>query len=306
NTLLLPLKQRIIFIFDGLEDIFPNIASNKQEKIALKSLIYDLPSRLSEIRELNIGVIIFLRRDFLRYTITQNLKQFENSYRAYDLSWNQDYFLRLVFWICGQAEVINANKENIQTLSGEEIKEKLEKLWGKRLGSDKYKEAYTASWVYAALTDFNGRLQARDIVRLLYHAADITVNKSQEVQFTKWSTSRLLPPQAIRRSLQPCSKAKVDEAKEEYILFKRWVEDTLREYSPAERRIPFDVQQFNMEPQTVRTLEEMGVIYEDKEKEDSARFYMPEIFREGLNFSAKGARPRVLALKRKILGRGIL
>lgn len=297
---------RVIFIFDGLEDIFPNIASNDKEKIALKSLIDDLPSRLSEIRELKIGVIIFLRRDFLRYTISQNLKQFESLYRAYDLSWEQDSFLRLVFWICGQAEVINASEENIQTLSTEEIKERLEELWGKRLGSDKSKEAYTASWVYAALTDFNGRLQARDIVRLLYHAANITVDKSQEVQFAKWSTSRLLPPQAIRRSLQPCSKAKVDEAKEEYILFKRWVEDTLQLHPPAQRRIPFDVQQFNMEPQTVRTLEEMGVIYEDKEKEDSARFYMPEIFREGLDFSAKGARPRVLALKRKILGRGIL
>ncbi|WP_414623678.1 KGGVGR-motif variant AAA ATPase [Calothrix sp. CCY 0018] len=306
NTWLKSLKLRIIFIFDGLEDIFPNIASNDKEKIALKSLIDDLPSRLSEIRESNIGVIIFLRRDFLRYTITQNLKQFESLYRAYDLSWDQDSFLRLVFWICSQAEVINANEENIQTLGREEIKEKLEKLWGKRLGSDKSKEAYTASWVYAALTDFNGRLQARDIVRLLYHAANITVDRFQEVQFAKWSTSRLLPPQAIRRALQPCSKAKVDEAKEEYVLFKRWVEETLQLHPPAQRRIPFDVQQFNMEPQTVRTLEEMGVIYEDKEKEDSARFYMPEIFREGLDFSAKGARPRVLALKRKILGRGIL
>ncbi|BBD53579.1 hypothetical protein [Planktothrix agardhii] len=48
------------------------------------------------------------------------------------------------------------------------------------------------------------------------------------------------------------------------------------------------------------------MIYEDKEKEDIARFYMPEIFREGLGFSGKGARPRVLALKRKVLGRGII
>ena len=53
-------------------------------------------------------------------------------------------------------------------------------------------------------------------------------------------------------------------------------------------------------------LEEMGVIYEDKEKEDTERFYMPEIFREGLSFSGTGARPRVLALKRKVLGRGIV
>ena len=46
----------------------------------------------------------------------------------------------------------------------------------------------------------------------------------------------------------------------------------------------------------------MGVIYEDKEKEELERFYMPEIFREGLGFSGKGARPRVIALQQKVLG----
>jgi MinD-like ATPase involved in chromosome partitioning or flagellar assembly len=88
---------RIVFLFDGLEDIFTNIASSDQEKIALKALIDDLPNKLSEIRQSNLGVIIFLRRDFLRYTITQNLRQFENLYRSYDLSWDQDSFIRLVF-----------------------------------------------------------------------------------------------------------------------------------------------------------------------------------------------------------------
>ncbi|MEH2388748.1 MAG: ParA family protein, partial [Nostoc sp.] len=34
---------RIVFLFDGLEDIFQNIASSNQEKIALKALIEDLP-----------------------------------------------------------------------------------------------------------------------------------------------------------------------------------------------------------------------------------------------------------------------
>ena len=83
---------KIIFLFDGLEDIFTEIASSNQQQTALKSLTDDLPEKLSEIRQSNLVVIIFLRRDFLRYTITQNLSQFENLYRAYDLSWNQDSF----------------------------------------------------------------------------------------------------------------------------------------------------------------------------------------------------------------------
>jgi len=297
---------RLIFLFDGLEDIFPNIASSNQEKMALKALIDDLPKKLSEIRQSNLGVIIFLRRDFLRYTITQNLKQFENLYRSYDLSWDQDSFLRLVFWICSQSQVINAHQVSIDSLSKQNILERLEELWGKRLGSDKSKEASTASWIFAALTDFNGRLQARDIVRFLYHAAEITIDRTKEVQFEKWSPTRLLPPQAIRRALKPCSEKKVEEAKEEYPAFKTWVEEILPKYPPAERKIPFAVEQFEMDQQTVRMLEEMGVIYEDKEKDDEARFYMPEIFREGLGFSGKGARPRIVVLKRKVLGKGIV
>ncbi len=296
---------RIIFLFDGLEDIFSEIASNHQQKIALKTLIDDLPKKLSEIRQSNIGVIIFLRRDFLRYTITQNLKQFESLYGAYDLSWDHESFVKLVYWICSESNIINANKEKIYSLSKENIVHELENLWGKTLGTDKSKEAYTANWVFAALTDFNGRLQARDIVRFLYNAANITLNKAKEVQFEKWSTSRLLPPQSIRRALKPCSEEKVREAKEEYPSFKIWVENILPLYT-SELTIPFAVEQFEMNQQTVAMLQEMGVIYEDKEKEEIARFYMPEIFREGLGFSGAGARPRILALKRKVLGKGII
>ncbi|MDZ7960307.1 MAG: ParA family protein [Aulosira sp. DedQUE10] len=295
---------RIVFLFDGLEDIFPNIALSSQEKIALKALIEDLPNKLSEIRQSNLGVIIFLRRDFLRYTITQNLSHFENLYRSYDLSWDQDSFIRLVFWMCSESQVIGAEKANIDSMSREDLKEQLHRLWGTRLGSNNSKEAYTDSWVYAALTDFNGRLQARDIVRFLYHAAAITVDNAKELQFEKWSASRILPPQAIRRALKPCSEDKIKEVKEEYPAFKTWVEDTLPK-NPAERRIPFTIEQFDIDQSTVRMLEELGVIYEDKEKEETARFYMPEIFREGLGFSlGQRARPRVLVLKRKALGRG--
>ncbi|GDZ94416.1 hypothetical protein PA905_23710 [Planktothrix agardhii CCAP 1459/11A] len=294
---------KIIFLFDGLEDIFSDIASNSQQKMALKSLIEDLPNKLSEIRQSNLGVIIFLRRDFLRYTITQNLGQFENLYRSYDLYWNQDSFLKLVFWLCTQSKIIGAEQINIESFSQQELIEKLQDLWGKRLGSDHSKEAYSYSWIFAALTDFNGRLQARDIVRFLYNAAKITVEQSNNIQFEKWSTSRLLPPQSIRKALKPCSEKKVEEAKEEYPEFNEWVK-TLGQYGA--RIIPFSVEQFGMEPKIVRILEDMGVIYEDKEKEDIARFYMPEIFREGLGFSGTGARPRVLALKRKVLGRGII
>jgi len=296
---------RIIFLFDGLEDVFLEVASNHQQQIGLKALI-NLPKRLSEIRYANIGLIILLRRDFLRHAITQNLAQFESLYRPYDLSWDVDSYLKLVYWLCVQAKVIGATEAEIDNLSRENLVEKLERLWGKKLGGATAREAYTASWVYAALTDFKGRLQARDIVRLLYHAADIAVERSQEIQFERWSADRLLPPQAIRRALEPCSKEKVREAQEEYPEFKRWVEIATK-YTPDQKRIPFNLDDLDLDQATIRMLEEMGVIYEDKAKDDVASYYMPEIFRTGLNFALeRGARPRVLVLKRKALGIGVL
>lgn len=96
-----------------------------------------------------------------------------------------------------------------------------------------------------------------------------------------------------------------DLGNEEYPAFKTWAEETLPPVS--DRRIPFAIEQFNMDQQTMKMLEDIGVIYEDTvKKEEIARFYMPEIFREGLGFSGQGARPRIVALKRRVLGKGIL
>lgn len=302
------LKQknvRLIFLFDGLEDIFAEAVVDSGQQIALRTLI-NLPKRLNEIRQANFGLIILLRRDFLRYSVTQNLAQFESLYSPYDLSWDADSFLRLAYWVCSQASVIGANEEVLDSLSREELVTSLENLWGKKLGKDTGKEAHTANWIYAALSDFKGRLQARDIVRLLYHAAHITIDRSGEVQFERWSESRLLPPQAIRRAIEPCSKDKVSEVKEEYPEFKKWVDIVETEYTPEQKRAPFTLDALSINQATIRMLEDIGVIYEDRGKDDIARYYMPEIYRSGLGFTLeKGARPRVLVLKRKALGADI-
>jgi hypothetical protein len=291
----------IVYLFDGLEDIFQEAATNEKQKLALRALI-NLPNKLSEIRQANLGLIILLRRDFLRHSITQNADQFESLYSSYDLSWDVDSFLKLVYWICSQAKIIGATENRIDSLSREELVSELKKLWGEKLGGNR--EARTASWIFAALTDFKGRLQARDIVRLLFNAADLTVEKSKELLFERWS-DRLLPPQAIRRSLEPCSEKKVGEAKEEYPDFKRWV-DGIASYTQEQKQIPFKSEDLGLDQTTIKMLEDIGVIYEDRE-DDIAGYYMPEIFRAGLKFKLQsGKRPRVLVLKRKALGRGLL
>jgi hypothetical protein len=291
-------QVRVIFLFDGLEDIFLDIASNKAEQMAVRALL-GIPYHLGEIRQPNIGLIIFLRRDFLRHAIPQNQGQFENLYKAYDLSWNFDSFLRLIYWICVQSKIIDAVDKNTDKLTSKEINQFLENFWGKKLGQDNSKEAITVNWVYAALSDFNGRLQARDIVRLLLYSADYGL-EHQEL-FEKWKKTRLLPPKAIRQSITHCSLKKVKEAKEEYLLFKQWA-SKIAKFPADKRRVPFAPEQLEMEPKTIEILKDIGVIYEDKEINESERFYIPEIFRTGLGFTyADRGRKRILVLKRKAL-----
>ncbi len=293
---------KVIFLVDGLEDIFTQISSNPQQQKALHALV-DLPRRLGELRRSSVGIIILLRRDFLRHILLQNMPQFEHLYKAYDLFWDVDSFLRLVYWICSQAQVIDADESTVSSLSRSQLIQELQKLWGKKLGADKSNEAYTPSWIFAALTDFKGRLQARDIVRFLYHAADIAITQA-DVQFGRWSLlGRILPPQAIRRALVPCSTKKVDETDQEYADFKQWRNQIDQLYTREKRFVPFLAENFDLSQATILMLEEIGVIYGDTEKDGIVKFYMPEIFRTGLNFSLKaGARPRVLVLKRKALG----
>jgi hypothetical protein len=295
------LKQkqvRVIFLIDGLEDIFSEIASNPEQQIALRALL-DIPNRLGEIRQPNLGLIIFLRRDFLRHTILQNQGQFDNLYKAYDLSWDFESFLRLVYWICAQSKIIDAVDNHKVKLNSKELSQFLEHLWGKKLGRDNSREALTVNWVYAALTDLNGQLQARDIVRLLLHSANYALRN--KTVFETWKKTRLLPPPAVRSSVEPCSIAKVKEAKIEYPAFKEWAEN-IDQRGSNELKIPFDPEQLDMKPKTIEMLKDIGVIYEDKQKNETTRFYIPEIFRAGLGFTyAGGARQRVLFFKRKAL-----
>ncbi len=60
--------------------------------------------------------------------------------------------------------------DQVSSLKNEALLKHLERLWGRKLGRDNSNEANSARWVYAALTDFQGRLQARDIVRMLWYA----------------------------------------------------------------------------------------------------------------------------------------
>ena len=177
---------------------------------------------------------------------------------------------------------------DIQKFNKEDLTSALTGLWGRKLGSESSREARSAEWVIAALSDLKGQIQARDLVRFLYQAS---LDSGKD---TYWR-DRILVPAAIRGALTACSKEKIDEIGVENKTLKE-IFATLRGQPEPNRQIPFERESVGLSIEEMKVLENNGVVYGEKDE-----YYMPEIFRAGLEFKLKaGARPRVLALSRKV------
>ncbi len=294
-------ENPIILLFDGLENLFPDIHSNKNHQNAISALL-DIPARLSEIRNRNIGLVIFLRQDYLGSAKRQNSGQFEKTYESYRLLWDRMAFLRLVFWFAIKSGALEKkNDSDPSSMQQQQLEKELKKLWGLKLGKDNSKEANTINWVYGALSDFKGYLQARDVVRFLEEAA----KESETATRTQWK-NRLLPPAAIRKAMNGCSTDRVKELKQESKVFESWAKAL---QSKDELVIPFSKSLLGDDSSlTLVELKKLGVVYEDtSDSTEDNRYYIPEIYRIGLGFKFKrGARPKVLSIKRKAIGKGLL
>ncbi len=290
-------NQSIVLVVDGLEDLFDKPEGNENHKRAVKSIL-QLPNRLNDLRDRRIGLVCFARADYVQVTIRQNLAQYLARFQAFKLEWTAESFLRLAYWVCGKAGVISAKAELAETLTTEQLLTELERLWGKKMGRDGSKEANSARWVFAALCDLNGRLQARDLVRFLKFAAKQMNSNTANL----WS-DRLLFPEAIRKSLPECSAEKVKEAVSEIKVLEQW-QRSLEQVSSEDRKVPFSATAVGLNSEMLSALKELGIIYEDIDRlNETNRFYLPEIYRWGLNFqSAVGGRPRVQALLKRNLG----
>lgn len=85
------------------------------------------------------------------------------------------------------------------------LKENLTKVWGKKMKPDSSKTAITVRWVLASISDFNGQLQARDIVRFLKYAS-----MNSGVERTQY-LDRFLMPEDMRRAVKECLDEKLKE-----------------------------------------------------------------------------------------------
>ena len=286
-----------IVVIDGIEDLFSEVGDSAQEALAVKNLL-ELPNRLREIRNCALGIVIFIREDYVEAVTAQNLGQFVERYEPYQLQWDADAFLRLVYWTCGQASLAFA-QDPVANLTTREISVKLHQLWGLKLGSPSSREAYSVRWVYAALCDLKGRLQARDVVRFLKYASKKTRDAGNVNQWT----DRVLMPQAMRNAMNECSSEKVHEAEKELAVLGDWIKK-LANVDADKKTIPFSAKAIGASMEQLEKLIEYGIVYEDKKITEPHRYYLPESYRQGLRFNmSKGGRPKVQAMLKDSLGK---
>lgn len=127
----------------------------------------------------------------------------------------------MALWMVSKAvpefcQGIDLENENV---SGNVIAEKLNELWGVKLGNNSSNEAYSSRWILAALSDFNSQLQARDIIRFLKYATKYVGKKIY--------TDRIIMLQEIKRAVGECSMEKISEIEDEISALKPLFE-TLR------------------------------------------------------------------------------
>lgn len=279
-------NQEVIFAADGLEEIFEKTLSSDSEKNAVRSLVQELMEEI-KIKYKNIGLVIFLRKDLANNSITVNREQFESAYKPYALDWSHEEALRLALWLVDRAVPgFYLNTVPIEQATHDVMDTSLSKLWGVKLGKNSSNEAYSSRWILAALSDFNSQLQARDMIRFLANATK-SIGKQMY-------TDRYIMPVEIRNAVQECSKAKIEEIKQEIVALRPILEE-LEQASEDKKVLPFTVNTFCWSAQQEKSLEQEGLLIVD-----DGKYYLPEIIRHALKFKyKKGARPKVLSLLSK-------
>lgn len=280
-------QVKIFFLVDGLEDIFQETPENESEQNAIVALCRELIGEMGA-KYSHIGCMVFLRKDIARDSVKVNFEQFYSLYKAYELKWSSTEALRLAVWLVNQAVPgFYQGESPIEIAPREIIDKSLESLWGVKLGKKTSNEANSSRWILAALSDFNGQLQARDVIRFLEYATE-TIG-------TTYYNDRYLMPAEIKKAVSKCSVEKVNEISQEMKALKP-IFDKLKNGSEAQRSLPFHSDTFNLSASEEKLMKQEGYLRVENEK-----YYLPEIARHALNFKyEKGARPKVLSLTLKL------
>lgn len=285
--------RSIVTVFEGLEELYGSPADAGVEA-AMRALLISLPQKLRSAPLRPIGLLIFVRRDTVEAAVRQNLDQFRREYASFALSWTEEDVLELAAWLADQSHALPGLwSDDFQERSTVERAAALEPLWGSKLGPDdepgrRTREAYTATWVVAVLSDLRGRLVPRDLVRLLASAAKISPDREELELYA----NRLLTPRALRTAVETTSSLKVAETEEEILELKPAFDKFKSQADELSVPLTDDViARLGLTSLEVNALVRHGIIYGEK-----APYEVPELFRRGLGLKHSGARRSVVNL----------
>ncbi len=272
---------KVVFMLDGLEESF------------LDSFL-----RLWNSSEKDIGIVVFIREDRLEQLEKSDWRLqsfFLDNHQPYELTWNSESFLKFAYWGCQQAGLSMATRD-VQALLPHEVSQKLTQLWGAKLGKSNSTEAHTIRWVYAALADFKGQVQPGDIIGFLACVCEYALTD------TEYSDDRLLAPESLAKGLAAFSVKRVEAAKAELPVFTSWT-TKLADVSVEFKSMPFSAGETQLEPDELSVLMAVGIIYEEQGVRDSdKRYYLPELYRQGLGFTiTAGVRSKIQLMLKESL-----
>ena len=257
---------RMLFIIDGLEDVFKEAGKRLDQSfnrgIIVKSLIQDFIRYFSGLKLSNIGLLIFIDSDSVIPSLKKAL--LNEPYSITDLQWPADEALRLVLWMAQSIGDEFQTSLSVENLAYDIVVEKLELLWGKRLGRLSSQEAIAIEWIRTALSNYHEEIEPRDIIRFL---SESTKTPTQNV-----FSDRYIMPADIKKAADVCSEAKIRENS----ILRR-----LKEMPASEKYVPFNWEATKLPQGSFKVLESLGYI----KMVDEARCYLPEIIRRGLGFA---------------------
>lgn len=289
-------NRRVVAVFEGLEELYLKATSSGVAEM-MRALLVDVPQRLRTEQGRPLGCIAYVRRDTVEASLPQNLSQYRREYSPYALSWTNDDVLELAAWLAQQSGAIPGIWDQSFRLKTPSDKQAaLEPLWGRKLGTDdspgkRTKEAYTATWIIAVLSDLHGRLIPRDLVQLLANAGKRIVSPDEDRVYS----SRLLPPQSLRAAVDPTSAAKVQATEEEIAELKPIFAKFRNQEEAVVAPLSADaLGKLGLQTDEIDVLKRHGIILGD-----APPYEVQELFRRGLGLRHSGARHSVVNLYRR-------
>lgn len=271
---------KIVFLFDGLENIFEDFEKDAVQKCGIRTLCRGIINLLNEQQGTDVGIIVFLRKDIAELSIGTNFEQFRSQYVQYELNWTQKDALQLALKLADRAGNVSGvhwrdNPIPVEEAKRDMIEEDLAKVWGTKMGKDSSNQAYTVRWVLASLSDFNGQLQARDIVRFMKYAAGYELNGKQ-LAFQ----DRFLFPDDMKQAIRECSREKFGEVEKEIYQLQSSFRK-LKEIEQKDKQVPLqDNVMDKLGIEDKRNLERFGYL-----KEADGEYYISESIRYALGYN---------------------